>query len=243
MEDEDYQLTHERTFGIDIAKDKADIAVRLPPERDGGRRTTRTWTLPSTFAAITGLGAQLAGAGAGLAVPEATSDYRRSWFYLPEAAGLNVRLVSPSHAKQLAGRPETGKLDCQRLARLAETGLLRASFAPPPAVRALRGLTRACLHLTRDRTRERQRPEKLLEGALIRLSSAAGKMAGNKSVLKILQAIVDGERDPGALAALAHGRRQGRPRRRPRPPGGHDARAAPHRADQHALARHHHAGA
>jgi len=88
-------------------------------------------------------------------------------------------------------------------------GLLRASFVPPPAVRALRDLTRTCLHLTRDRTREWQRLEKLLEGALIRLSSAVGKMAGNQSVLKILQAIIDGERDPAVLAALAHGNVKG----------------------------------
>lgn len=205
VEDEEYELRHERTCGIDIAKDKADIAVRLPPEREGGRRRTRIWTLPSVFAAITELGAELVDVGVELVVLEATSGYWRSWFYLLEAMGLNVRLVNPSHAKQLAGRPKTGKLDCQWLARLAEMGLLRASFVPPPAVRALRDLTRTRLHFTRDQTREWQRLEKLLEGALIRLSSAVGKMAGNKSALKILQAIVDGERDPGALAALAHG--------------------------------------
>jgi transposase len=209
VEDEEYQLTHERTCGIDIAKDKADIAVRLPPERGGGRRTTRTWALPSTFAAITGLGAELAAAGVELVVLEATSDYWRSWFYLLEAMGLNVRLVNPSHARQLAGRPKTDKLDCQWLARLAEMGLLRASFVPPPAVRALRDLTRTRLHLARDRTREWQRLEKLLEGALIRLSSAVGKMAGNQSALRILQAIADGERDPAVLAALAHGNVKG----------------------------------
>jgi transposase len=209
VEDEDYQLTHARTCGIDIAKDKADIAVRLPPERDGGRRRTRTWTLPGTFAAITGLGAELAAAGVEIVVLEATSDYWRCWFYLLEAAGLNVRLVNPSHARQLAGRPKTDVLDCQWLARLAEMGLLRPSFVPPPAVRALRDLTRTRLHLTRDRTREWQRLEKLLEGALIRLSSAVGTMAGNQSALKILQAVVEGERDPAVLAALAHGNVKG----------------------------------
>ena len=209
VEDEEYELRHEVSCGIDIAKDKADIAVRLPPERDGGRRRTRTWTLPATFAAITGLGAELVGAGVEIVVMEATSDYWRCWFYLLEAMGLSVRLVNPSHARQLAGRPKTDVLDCQWLARLAEMGLLRPSFVPPPAVRALRDLTRTCLHLTRDRTREWQRLEKLLEGALIRLSSAVGKMAGNQSALKILQAICEGERDPAVLAGLAHGNVKG----------------------------------
>ena len=76
-------------------------------------------------------------------------------------------------------------------------------------MRALRDLTRTRLHFTRDRTREWQRLEKLLEGALIRLSSAVGKMAGNQSALRILQAIVEGERDPQVLAALAHGNVKG----------------------------------
>jgi len=209
VEDEEYQLTHERSCGIDIAKDKADIAVRLPPEREGGRRRTRTWTVAATFANITELGTELLGARVEIVVMEATSDYWRSWFYLLEAMGLNVRLVNPSDARQLAGRPKTDVLDCQWLARLAEMGLLRPSFVPPPAVRALRDLTRTRLHLTRDRTREWQRLEKLLEGALIRISSAVGKMAGNQSALRILQAIADGERDPAALAATAHGNVKG----------------------------------
>jgi transposase len=209
VEDEEYELRHEIACGIDIAKDKADIAVRLPAEREGGRRRTRTWTLPATFAAITGLGAELIEAGAELVVLEATSDYWRCWFYLLEAVGLNVRLVNPSHARQLAGRPKTDRLDCQWLARLAEMGLLRPCFVPPPAVRALRDLTRTRLRLTRDCTREWQRLEKLLEGALIRLSSAVGKMAGNQSALRILQAICDGERDAAVLAGLAHGNVKG----------------------------------
>ena len=69
---------------------------------------------------------------------EATSDYWRIWYYLLEAAGLAVQLVNPAHARQLAGRPKTGRLDAQRIARLAEMGLLRPSFVPPPEIRALR---------------------------------------------------------------------------------------------------------
>ena len=42
VEDEDYQLRHERVAGIDIAKAKADVCTRLPPVREGGRRA-RTW--------------------------------------------------------------------------------------------------------------------------------------------------------------------------------------------------------
>ena len=41
VEDEEYQLRHERVAGIDIAKAKADVCTRLPPQRDGGRRASR----------------------------------------------------------------------------------------------------------------------------------------------------------------------------------------------------------
>jgi transposase len=209
VEDEEYQLAHEKACGIDIAKDKGDVCVRLPPAREGGRRTSATETLPATWRDITELGARLLEEGIEVVVMEATSDYWRIWFYLLEALGLSVRLVNPAHARQLAGRPKTDRLDCQWLARLAEMGLLRPSFVPPPQVRALRDLTRTRLHLTRDRTREWQRLEKLLEGALIRLSSAVAKMADNQSVLAILHAIAGGERDPAALAALARGNVKG----------------------------------
>jgi transposase len=204
VEDEEYQLRCERVAGIDIAKDKGDVCVRLPPVREGGRRVSRTETLPATWREVTALGERLLADGVEAVVMESTSDYWRIWFYLLEAAGLNVQLVSPSHARQLAGRPKTDRLDCQWLARLAEMGLLRPSFVPPPPVRALRDLTRTRLHLVRDRTRCWQRLEKLLEGALVRLSSAVGAMAGNQSAWRILEAIAGGQRDPAALAALAH---------------------------------------
>jgi transposase len=126
------------------------------------------------------------------------------WYYLLEGAGLNVHLVNPAHARQLAGRPKTDRLDAQWLARLAEMGLLRPSFVPPPEIRALRDLTRTRLQLVRDRSREWQRLEKLLEGALVKVSSVVHSLAKVQSARAILEAIAAGERDPKALAALAH---------------------------------------
>jgi transposase len=114
-----------------------------------------------------------------------------------------VQLANPAHARQLAGRPKTDRLDAQWIARLAEMGLLRPSFVPPPEIRALRDLTRTRLQLVRDRTREWQRLEKLLEGALIKLSSAVSRLARAKTARDILEAIAGGQRDPKALAALA----------------------------------------
>jgi transposase len=127
-----------------------------------------------------------------------------------EAAGLNVRLVSSSQARQLAGRPKTDRLDAQWIARLAEMGLLRPSFVPPPEIRELRDWTRARLHLVHDRTREWQRLEKLLEGALVKLSSVVSALAGNKTARAIIEALIAGERDPRRLAGLARTRLRGR---------------------------------
>jgi transposase len=70
--------------------------------------------------------------------------------------------------------------------------------------------TRARQHLTRDRTRVWQRLEKLLEGALIKLSSELSSLARVKTARLVLDALAAGQRDPQALAALALGKLQGR---------------------------------
>jgi transposase len=120
-----------------------------------------------------------------------------------------VQLVNSRQSRQLAGRPKTDRLDAQWIARLAEMGLLRPSFVPPPQIRALRDLTRTRLQLVRDRTREWQRLEKLLEGALVKLSSAVHSLAKTNTARVILEALAGGERDPQVLAALADYRVKG----------------------------------
>ena len=210
VEDEEYQLRHERVAGIDVAKAKADVCTRLPPAREGGRRASRVEEVPATAREVMALAGRLAADGVELVVMEATSDYWRIWYYLLESAGLAVQLVNPAHARQLAGRPKTDRLDAQWIARLAEMGLLRPSFVPPPEIRALRDLTRTRLQMVRDRTREWQRLEKLLEGALVKLSTAVHSMARTRTARDILEAIAGGERDPDALAALARNVKGGR---------------------------------
>jgi transposase len=167
----------------------------------GGHRAWRR--VPATARDVRALAGRLKADGVQLVVMEATGDYWRLWHCLLEAEGLQVQLVNPSHARQLAGRPKTDQLDAQWIARLAEMGLLRPSFVPPPEIRALRDLTRGRVQMVRDRTREWQRLEKLLEGALVKLSSAVHSLARTQTARVILEAIADGERDPKALAALA----------------------------------------
>ena len=110
VEDEDYQLRHERVAGIDIAKAKADVCTRLPPARDGGRRASRVEEVPARAADICALAERLLADGVELVVMESTSDYWRIWYYLLEAAGLTVQLVNSRQSRQLAGRPKTDPL-------------------------------------------------------------------------------------------------------------------------------------
>jgi hypothetical protein len=79
IEDEQYQLRHERVAGIDIAKAKADVCTRLPPAREGGRRTSRAEEVPARARDILDLAARLAADGVQLVVMESTSDYWRIW--------------------------------------------------------------------------------------------------------------------------------------------------------------------
>jgi transposase len=136
---------------------------------------------------------------------ESTSDYWRIWYYLLEAAGLDVQLVNARDVKNVPGRPKTDKLDAVWLAKLTEKGLLRPSFVPPAPIRQLRDYTRLRVDLTRERSRYWQRLEKLLEDALIKLSSVASTL-DTLSARDMIEALIAGERDPRRLADLARAR-------------------------------------
>ncbi|MGD0560872.1 MAG: IS110 family transposase [Streptosporangiaceae bacterium] len=208
VEDEEYQLRHERVAGIDVAKASAVVCTRLPPVREGGRRVSRVEEVAATVPEVAALAVRLLADGVQAVVMESTSDYWRVWYYVLEAHGLAVTLANSSQARQLAGRPKTDRLDAQWLARLAEMGLLRPSFVPPAEIRALREYTRGRLHLVHDRTRAWQRLEKLLEGALVKLTSVTS--VKTKTARLIIRAMIAGQRDPRALAALAEGSLRGR---------------------------------
>lgn len=110
-------------------------------------------------------------------------------------------LVNAHDAKNLPGR-KTDVSDAAWLAQLAAHGLLRASFVPPEPIRELRDLTRTRTAITRARTREAQRLEKVLEDAGIKLSVVATDITG-VSGRAILAAMVAGQRDAAALADLS----------------------------------------
>lgn len=190
---------------VDVAKASGVVCVRRPHPSVEGRRIARVWQVESTTNQVLALGADLVAQGVERVVLESTSDYWRPFFYLLEAAGLSVWLVNARDVKQVPGRPKTDKLDAVWLAKLCERGMLRPSFVPPREIRALRDYTRLRTDLVEERSRHKQRLEKLLEDALIKLSSVATDLLG-VSARAMIEALIAGERDPNVLADLARRR-------------------------------------
>jgi transposase len=209
VEVEEHEQIVERVAAIDVAKASGMVCTRVPHQTTPGKRSTRVWEVAATTNAIIALADQLTGQGIKRVVVESTSDYWRGFVYLLEARGLCVWLVNARDVKQVPGRPKTDKLDAVWLAKLNERGMLRPSFIPPAEIRQLRDYTRLRSDLTQERSRHVQRLEKLLEDALIKLSTVATDIVG-VSGRAMLEALIVGQRDPKVLAELAKGRMRGK---------------------------------
>lgn len=194
-----------RVAAIDVAKASGMVCVRVPAERGAGSRDQRVWQVAATTGAVMELADTLVASQVERVVMESTGTYWKPFFYLLEAAGLQVWLVNARDVRNVPGRPKTDKLDAVWLAKLTERGMLRPSFVPPKAVRQLRDLTRMRAVLVRERTRHRQRMESLLEDAQIKISSVLADIWASSGRLMI-EALVAGQRDPQVLADLVCGR-------------------------------------
>ena len=205
IEDEEHERVIERVAAIDVAKASGMVCVRVPHESKPGRRVSRVWEVPATTRAVTELGDHLVCQGIEKVTVESTSDYWRIWYYLLEAAGLDIQLVNARQARNLPGRPKTDKLDTVWQAKCTERGMLRPSFVPPAEIRELRDYTRLRSDLTQERTRHWSRLEKLLEDALIKVTAVASTI-DTLSVRAMIEALIAGERSPAVLAGLAIGK-------------------------------------
>jgi len=194
------EVVHQRCAGLDVSKRDAKVCVRSPGRRPG------SYVKPvATFSSVTEdilrLRDRLIEDEVTLVVMEATGDYWKPFFYILEDGPFEVILANPVHVKNLPGR-KTDVSDAQWLAELGAHGLVRGSFVPPQPIRELRDLTRLRTTLTRDRAREVNRLERVLQDAGIKLSSVATDILG-VSGRAILDALVAGQTDPQALAGLA----------------------------------------
>ena len=192
----------ERVAALDIGKAGLVCCIRVPDAAHPGRRLQEVDTYPTMTRALLVMADRMSGLGITRVVMEATSDYWKPVFCLLEAAGFETWLVNAKDVKHLPGRPKTGKLDAVWLCKVAERQMLRPSFVPPPQLRRLRDLTRYRAGLVAARTAEKQRAEKLLEDAQIKLSVV---VCGIFPVpgRDMMAALVAGERDPKVLAQLA----------------------------------------
>lgn len=198
------EVMHARCAGLDISKKDAKVCVRVAST--GRRKTVETVTTWSSMTSrILALREHLAAEQVTCVVMEATSDYWKPFYYLLEdLPGVEVILVNARHVKNLPGR-KTDVADATWLAQLGAHGLVRGSFVPPEPIRQLRDLTRTRTAITRERSREIQRLEKLLEDAGIKLSSVATDIVG-VSGRAMIEALIAGDRDVGRMAELAQRR-------------------------------------
>jgi transposase len=199
----------ERIAALDIGKAELVCCVRVPGGPGKSRRVQEVTTYKTMTRALLRMIDRLQELGVTRVVMEATSDYWKPPFYLLEAAGFETWLVSAKDVKHLPGRPKTDRLDAVWLCKVAERQMLRPSFVPPPQIRLLRDLTRYRSDLVAVRTAEKQRVEKLLEDAQIKLSVVASDIFG-VSGRDMLAALIAGERDPKTLAQFARGRMRGK---------------------------------
>jgi len=197
---EDQVHVVEYAAAIDVAKGFGMVCTRVPGSRPD-RRRQKVWRVEAMHGEVIALMDHLRCEGIQRLVLESTSDYWRIWYYLAEAAGLEVWLVNARDVKHLPGRGKTDKLDCIWDCKLNERGMLRRSFVPPQEIRDLRMLTRTRARLAQDQARHQSRVEKILEDALLKISVVISDLFGT-SGRRFLDALIAGERDPRALAAL-----------------------------------------
>ena len=201
---EDEPLFCDRVAGIDIGKAGVMVTVRVPSETRKGGRQQETREFGATRRELLALADWLRAWQVERAGMESTSDYWKPVLFLLEREGFDCLLYQASQVKALPGRPKTDKLDSVWLARITEQGSLAGSFVPPEEIRRLRTHTRYRRKLVQMRTAQKERCEKLLEDAHLKLSSVISDIHG-VSGRDMLGALAAGERNPKVLADMARG--------------------------------------
>lgn len=140
--------------------------VRAHRRRRPAATTQKVTTWASVTNQVLALREHLIAEQVTLVVREATGDYWKPFYYLLEDGPFEVLLVNARHVKNMPGR-KADVSDSMWLAQLGAHGLVRGSFVPPQPIRQLRDLNRTRTAVVRERPREYQRLEKLLEDALL----------------------------------------------------------------------------
>src|SRR5436190_13324138 len=147
------------------------------------------------------IAAWLAECGVTTVAMESTGVYWIPLFELLEARGFEVYLVEPGQLAHCGARPKTDVLDVQWIQRLHTYGLLRPSFRPANSIVALRSYHRQRQMQIRYAASHVQHMQKALEQMNVKLSEVLADITGLTG-RRIIEAILQGERDPRKLAAL-----------------------------------------
>ena len=198
----DEPLYRDRVCGIDIGKASMVATIRVPSDKDPARRAAETRSFGTTRRQVLALADWLRSWQVPAVVMEATGDYWKGPFYRLEAEGFECVLADARQVKNLPGRPKRDPSDSRWLAACLERGAVRPCFVATPEFRIIRLHTRYRQDLTDKRTREKQRAEKVLESAAIKLSSVLTDLHGVTG-RDIMDRLIAGERSPKVLAQLA----------------------------------------
>jgi len=194
-EDPGLEVAHADAAGIDIGNESHFVAVA--PSRDAQPvREFGSWT-----ADLNRMAEWLKSCGIRTVAMQSTGVYWFAVYDVLERHGLEVFLVNAHHTKNLPGR-KTDVQECQWLLKLHTYGLLRNSFRPPEEIRALRTVWRLRDRHVKEASRSIQHMQKALTSMNVQLANAISDISG-LSGQAIIRAILQGERDPYALARLA----------------------------------------
>jgi transposase len=185
---------HLHAAGIDVGAEEVWVAV--PPGRD----KDHVRAFPTFTADLQRLAEWLKVCQIETVAMEATGVYWIPLYEMLEGKGFKVCLVNARHLKNVSGR-KTDVLDCQWIQQMHTFGLLNPSFRPPEEIVAIRSLVRHREMLVQYRSAHIQHMQKALTLMNVRLTSVLSDITG-VSGLKIIRAILAGERDPQRLAAL-----------------------------------------
>ena len=191
------EIIIERGCGLDVHKETVVACIM----GTGIQKEARTYT--SMTHDLLRLKGWLQEAGITHVAMESTGVYWKPVFNILEDS-FEVILVNARHVKNVPGR-KTDVQDSEWLCRLLRSGLLKGSFIPPRGIRELRELTRYKRKLIQTIVAEKQRVEKVLEDANIKLSSIASDTFG-ASGKRIIGELMRGKLEAEEMAELSKGR-------------------------------------
>ena len=198
------EVMHERVAGLDVHKETVVCCVRIVA---GGKECR---TFETTTAGLEALLAWLTQSGCTHAAMEATGVYWKPVWNILSDGKFELILANAAHIKNVPGR-KTDVNDAMWIADLTAFGLIKASFVPGQRIQELRSLMRTRKQMLREQTRCVQRIQKTLEEANIKLDSVISDIMG-VSGRRMIEAMIEGVRNPRKLAHLADRRIKASPK-------------------------------